>query len=513
LRWTGVVVACAIACLLPARALASSGMEMNLQDDDQLIYSPPAQVIQSLQRIASLGVDRVKVAMVWWLVAPAADSAQRPNFDATDPRAYGGAWYRYDLIVRVAQSLGLKVYWQLTPPVPAWAIPAGQAVQSEPRGRAPNPAEFRQFVQAVGTRYSGSFVPGGQPTPLPRVSYWGLWNEPNVPGWLNPWYSGSQLLAPSLYRGLLNAAWSGLAATGHTPSTDTILIGETANSGPTTVTQFIYNLYCLSPKLKPLSGSGAQKAGCPTSPSRAAFVAANPALFGATGFAHHPYGFNAPPDKPYPLRNWVTVFNLPTIEKQLNRIFSSYGKRRAGGVPLYLTEYGYESRPPNPFVKNTTAQQATWLNQGEYMAYNYSYVRAFNQFELVDSPPNKAQKPGSYAYWTTSFQTGLLFNNLTPKPSFAAFRIPIFLPTPQHGSRVVVWGQLRPANHRGNQVATIQFQRLGSRSYRRLKVVSTRNREGFLVTRVGIPGPGFVRIAWRNPGTGSVYYSRSVRVS
>jgi hypothetical protein len=490
-------------------------MESTLMDDDQLIYQPSAQtIVQNLQRIASLGVDRVKVSMVWWLVAPAADQTQRPNFDATDPRAYtAGAWDRYDLIVRQARSLGLKIYFQLTGPIPEWAVPAGQPRQSEARGRAPNSAEYQQFIQAVGKRYSGTFVPNGQTTALPRVSYWGVWNEPNVSGWLNPWHSGTDLLQPPLYRGLLNAVWAGLAATGHTPATDTILVGETANSGVGTVTQFIYNLYCVAPNLKPLSGKAARRAGCPTSPSRAKFVAGNPALFRAAGFAHHPYGFNAPPGRPYPLKTWITMYNLGTIERQMNQIFASYGKRRAGGVPLYATEYGFESNPPNPFVRNSAGQQAAWINQGEYMAYSDPYVRSFNQFELIDSPPNKSQKPGSYAYWTTSFQMGLLFNNLKLKPAYSAFRIPIFLPQPVHGRRVLVWGQLRPANHSRTQYGTIEFARSGSKSFRRLTVVATRNREGFLLTRVGIPGPGAVRIAWRNPATGTVYYSRNASVS
>jgi hypothetical protein len=488
-------------------------------DDNQLIYAPPAQVVQSLKRIASLGVDRVKVSVVWWLIAPAADRTQRPNFDATDPNAYTpAAWNRYDLIVSEAKSLGMKVYWQLTPPVPAWAIPAGEPTQSEARGKAPNAAEFEQFIEALGKRYSGTFVPPGQTTAIPRVSYWGVWNEPNVTGWLNPWYSrlpggGSELLQPPLYRALLNAVWGGLAATGHTSATDTILVGETANSGVGTVTQFIDNLYCLKPNLKPLRGKAAQRAGCPSSPSRAKFVAANPALFHATGFAHHPYGFNAPPGRPYPLRTWITMYNLLTIERQLNQIFASYGKRRPGGVPLYLTEYGYESNPPNPFVRNSPAQQAAWLNEAEYMAFRDPYVRSFNQFELVDSHPNAAQKPGSYAYWTTSFQMGLQLDNLKLKPAYGAFRIPIWLPQPQHAGRVVVWGQLRPANHGGTQVGTIEFQRLGSRSFMTLRTVATRNREGFFLIHAAIPAAGYVRISWRNPATRTVYYSRSVRVS
>jgi hypothetical protein len=183
---------------------------------------------------------------------------------------------------------------------------------------------------------------------------------------------------------------------------------------------------------------------------------------------------------------------------------------RSGGVPLYLTEFGYESNPPNPFAKNSTAQQAAWLNEGEYMAFAYPYVRTLTQFELVDSAPNTSYTKGSYAYWTTSFQTGLEFVTGQPKPSFGAFRIPIWLPTPRHGRRVTIWGQLRPADHSQLQYAVIEFERAGSRSFRQLEEVQTTSSEGFLVVHPPLPTAGLVRIAWLDPGTGAVDYSRSV---
>ena len=70
-------------------------------DDNQLIYASPDQVAHTLSQLASLGVDRVKVSVVWSLVAPDAASSTKPKFDATDPRAYPpGAWDRYDTLVR-----------------------------------------------------------------------------------------------------------------------------------------------------------------------------------------------------------------------------------------------------------------------------------------------------------------------------------------------------------------------------------------------------------------------------
>ncbi len=69
---------------------------MILQDDQALVYSSPNQVIGTLQRLKALGVDRVRISVVWSLIAPDAGSSRQPKFDATDPAAYpAGAWYRY----------------------------------------------------------------------------------------------------------------------------------------------------------------------------------------------------------------------------------------------------------------------------------------------------------------------------------------------------------------------------------------------------------------------------------
>ena len=212
-RALGLVVAlCAIIGLMPARALASATQESILMDDDQLIYASPSHVAQVLSQIAALGINRVKVSVVWSLVAPNASSARRPAFDATDPNAYPpGAWDRYDLIVRLARQLGIGVYFQLTAPAPVWAVAHTTPTQGYRWSQKPNPQWFGQFAEAVGRRYSGDFVTtvpsteptptvlglplalplsqapvAGTPDPLPRVDYWGIWNEPNEGAWLNP---------------------------------------------------------------------------------------------------------------------------------------------------------------------------------------------------------------------------------------------------------------------------------------------------------------------------------------
>ncbi len=508
-----VCAAAVVEFALPSPAHASSTQVSMLLDDDQLIYVDTQHMVSTLETLHSLGVDVVKVSLVWQLVAPNQGSNRRPHFNASNPADYPpGAWLRWDQLVEKANQLGMKVYFLVIGPSPRWAVPKANRHQGPSLGWAPRASEYRQFVQAAGRRYSGSYIDPIDHQVIPRVSYWGIWNEPNEISWLTPWYeriSGRTVLTqPELYRGLVDAAWSGLQATGH--SGDTVMIGETANRGLMDPERFARALYCVDPNLRPLRGTAAGSLGCPASGSRGAFVRANPALF-RSAYAHHPYGFQTAPNRPAPDRTFVTLDNIAAFERMLGRISAAYGRHRAGGVPLYLTEWGYKTNPPNLYVPTSPATQATWLNQGEYMMWRDPFVKGLTQFLLVDSPPKPHARKNSALYWST-FQTGLEFINGTPKPSFAAYQIPIWLPRPQHGGTVPLWGQLRLADHTTTQTGEIEFTPRGSSNWQPLAAVSTNSAEGFIFTHVSIPAAGSVRLTWTAPD-GTVHASRSAPVS
>ena len=405
-----------------------------MMDDDQLIYVSPAYAAQELEQMASLGVEQVKISMVWGLVAPDPNSTTKPTFDATNPAAYPpGAWDRYDTVVRIATELGMSVYFQLTAPPPRWATalhprnqpyhwlpdvqnPNHRSSVSSPKRSAGATAVATSRLRPPETRRRTCLsipiggvapVPGllntGQqqsatPSALPRVSTWGIWNEPNEGSWLNPQYTvlphqRTQLVAPMLYRRMIDNAYSGLVASGH--AGDTILIGETASGGITRPLPFVRAMYCVNSRNQPLRGKSAAALGCPTNGRRSTFVAAHPGLFRPPAIAHHPYSFDQPPNRPFFLPGSITLYNLGSLERELNTLLSLDGKPRPGGVPIYLTEYGYKSNPPNPYIHTSLSQQATWLNQGEYMSWQYPYVRSLAQFELVDAPPDPAGAKGS----------------------------------------------------------------------------------------------------------------------
>ncbi len=510
------VVVCAVAVIefaLPSPAHASNTQVSMLLDDEQLIYSTPQHQAATLETLHSLGVDVVKVSLVWQLIAPHQASNRRPHFNAANPADYPpGAWLRWDQLVEKANQLGMKVYFLVIGPAPHWAVPKAYRHQGPSLGWAPNASDYRQFVEAAGRRYSGSYYDSVDRQVIPRVSYWGIWNEPNEISWLTPWYmrAGGRtvLTQPELYRGLVDAAWSGLRATGH--GSDTLMVGETANRGLMDPERFVRALYCVDSSLRPLRGSAALSLGCPSSGPRGGFVRSNPGLFRAA-FAHHPYGFQTAPNRPAPDPKFVTLDNVGSFERMLNRVFAAYGRHRAGGVPIYLTEWGYKTNPPNPYVPTSPAMQAAWLNQGEYMMWRLPFVKGLTQFLLVDSPPKPHARKNSALYWST-FQTGLEYINGTPKPSFAAYQIPIWLPKPRHGGHVPVWAQLRLASHASPETGVVQFEPRGSSTWQQLTSVTTNSREGFIYTHVSIPSAGTVRLTWTSP-SGSVYSSRSVPIS
>lgn len=502
----------ALAGGLPATALAASDQQSVLQDDAQLLYGSPQHQFATMEQLKSIGVGVVKVSLIWSLLAPQPNAAHKPNFDAGNPAAYpSGTWTRYDYLVEEAHYLGLRVYFQFVPRDPRWAaaknVASGQSFQ---RAQAPNLTYFRQFVSAVGKRYDGSYQ-DAQGRTLPRVNEWALWNEPNWEGSLNPWHktvSGHQVLTqPSLYRGIADTAWKALSDTGH--GNDTILIGETADYGNIQPLYFMEDVYCVGRSYRILSGRSAQAVGCPTKPNRSSFVSQNPALFKASGWSHHPYGFDVSPDHPSKIKTAIGLYNVGELERALNGTFGQYHRRRQGGVPIYLTEWGYVTNPPNPFYKTTLKQQATWLNQGDYMTSRDRYVKALAQFELEDVPTPRHQ---SMHAWSRSFTSGLEFSNGNPKPALGAYRIPIWLPSARHGSSVAVWGQLRAANHSTTQVGQIQFRSGGSSTWRTIKTVRTTNSQGFVSTHVSLGSAGTVRLSWTD-STNHSYYSRNVSVS
>jgi hypothetical protein len=353
-----------------------------------------------------------------------------------------------------------------------------------------------------------------------------VWNEPNFPSWLYPQRKrvgrhGLVPASPRLYRNLVEAAYHGLASTGH--ASDEILLGETAPLGaglrprrrPLSKTMaplmFLRELYCLNRRYRSYRGRAARRRGCPTNAAaRGRFVATHPGLFNATGWAHHPYSIASKPTWKDRYRDAVTLGSLRRLTRALDRVFFRW--REHDPRPVYITEYGYQTNPPDRYVGVSWLRQAVWMSWAEYLAFRNPRVASFAQFLLVDDAPRRRYKRRDKRRWGT-WQSGLMTTAGKEKPSFEEFRRPIHV-TPtraRRGRAARVFGLYRTAAADTPVDAQIQFAGADG-SWTTLNTVTVTNRRGYLLTRVRPPGSGWIRILWTDPVDGSGVPTRAERI-
>ncbi|MGH2873984.1 MAG: hypothetical protein ACRDL5_16175, partial [Solirubrobacteraceae bacterium] len=473
---------------------------------------------------------------------PDPNSRTKPSFDATDPGSYPAAgWAQYDNIVRAAQQDGLTVYVQLSGGSPRWAQSGATPKNSAAPGSVawkPNARLYGQFVQAVATRYSGSYTPPGASSPLPAVHFWSLFNEPNFGQDLGPQaIDGSRIAtAPNMYRQLVNAGWSALrrqSAHAH----DTILIGELAaqgseparprrgfaqgfpgDFGQTRPQLFIRDLYCVGSNLKPLRGAAARAVqGCPAGGAARNFRRDNPALFDASGFALHPYPqAQSPVSRQADLTDYALFPDIPAVERLLDAVNRAYGSHTR--FPIYNTEYGYITHPPSRPLYVSPQTAAQYINWAEYLSWRSPRIASYMQFLLTDPPPTLAGKYG--------FDSGLEFSTGKPKADYAAYRLPIYMPvtTFPRNRNVELWGDARPAPFAvadGDGPQTVSIQ-LNDQTVRTVTIPGSQPWSGYFDLHLRLDSSGSVRLAYTYPPTdpllpasdlGQTVYSRTVRIS
>jgi len=500
----------------------------------ETIYTPSdltTDPVGQVKEAHALGFDRIKVNVAWSSVAPDPLSRHEPRFDAADPAAYPAAnWAIYDEVIRLSEQYHLKVDLALAPSVPFWAEgpgePKGTAAHPVPPDWDPNPAMFEKFATAVATRYSGHYTPKGQKSPLPRVDFWSIWNEPNEGSLgVSPQTIDHNTVesAPYHYRLLADAAWTALRATGH--GGDTTLIGELAPIGayghgqPGNFSQmapitFLRALYCVGSDDQPLRGSAATARHCPASASGSkGFAAANPILFHATAFAMHPYPYAFAPDQTTPGPNGsdnAVLAQLPGLFTTLDRLQTAYGSSKRFDV--YDTEFGYQTNPPGTQSGTISpAKAAAWLNWSQYISWRLPRLLSYDQYELQDPPP----LPGKKLY--ARFASGIVTYKGRRKPGWYAVRMPIWLPSAHQakGHTTEVWGQVGPAKTYPTSKrapAEVQFKPSSGGVWKTVKTVSTKTSEGYFDVQVAFPASGSVRIRW-TPPSGAPIASRSAAIS
>ena len=183
--------------------------------------------------------------------------------------------------------------------------------------------------------------------------------------------------SPHIYRGLVRAARPAIERAD--PGAQ-VLLGELAPRGhraistrsPVSPLPFLRALACVDRRYKPM---------------RARAAAAASSRRGADAFGYHPHGVEFGPEDPNPDRDQAQIGDLPRLFTVLDRL------TRAGriGAPnrrfdVYLTEFGYQTSPPDHGVGIASRRQARYLQQAAYLAWRLPRVRNLTQYQWRDEP-------------------------------------------------------------------------------------------------------------------------------
>jgi hypothetical protein len=364
------VAALALAAGSARPAHASRYLRLGIFDQGMTLYGGEA----AFADYQALHVQELRVNLVWASVAK-----KRPA-TPTDPADPAYDWSTYDAAIRAAAADGIHVLLSIVG-TPRWAN--GGKPQNSPPTRA---NDLRSFAIAAATRYSGSYDANG--AMLPAVRDWTAWNEPNNPVFLVPQWrrtaSGWEIASATAYMAICNAVYSGVHTLPY--SNERVACGVTAPRGNN------------SPK-------SARSSVSPLAFLRAVKKAG---LKSFDAWAHNPY-YSRPSETPTtkPVTSngaaptAIVLGNLGDLTRTLTQL---YGRKR-----IWLTEYGYQTNPPDTVFGVSYARQARYLTQAVAIARANPRVDLMLWFLLRDEQ--------SLGGW----QSGLLTVGGAKKPAFEAF--------------------------------------------------------------------------------------------
>jgi hypothetical protein len=301
----------------------------------------------------------------------------------TQPRRGTYDWARADELLNGLHDHGIAPLVTLYG-TPAWAN-GGCAENWAPT----SPATFAAFARAAAVRY-------------PFVRLWAIWNEPNQQRWLRP-------TSPTVYtQRLLNPAYRAIHAVSPRSQVAGGMTAPRASAGGVSPTTWLEGMYAAH------------------------------ALLDA--YAHNPYPLS-PHETPFANGcGHCTTITLATIGRLELLVRRDFPRAR-----IWLTEYGYQTNPPDDLLGVSYATQAAYISQAALRAYELPRVDILIHYLLQDEP--------EVARW----QSGVLTSFGVPKPAYQALRFPLTVRA-KTGLRTTLWGQVRPG---GRQSYRLQQQRDG----------------------------------------------------
>lgn len=379
-----LLAAVSVFVLLVPAARAADRMWVGFHDDPSLRFDAPRQA--ALDRAAANGATVVRTLVEWHRIAPSKPTSPADPFDPA---------YRFDDLdefVRNAQVRSLEVLMTV------WGTPGWANGNAKPNVLPANAADFGTFTRALAARYSGRY------SGFPMVRFFGIWNESNLGLFLSPQFGAQgEVVSPAAYARLAAAGYAGIK--GASPKA-LVAIGETSSNGRDK------KVVGLSDTVRP--GTFMKLV-----------AAANPKLkFDA--WAQHPYPVpvNQGPGQKVLYPN-VAFSTLAQFGQELDAAF----KRK--DIPLWVTEYGNETKPGEP-LGVSEAQQAAYIPEAFGYAKRDPRIAMFVWFVLQDS----AGSP---------WQSGIYSKDGAPKPARPKFARAAAGLSPVHGKVMVKAGTTNPS--------------------------------------------------------------------
>jgi hypothetical protein len=369
-----------------AQATAAPRMPIGFFDDPTFRWSPDRAT--NLERAAADGASVIHTTATWSTIAPTKPANAA---DGSDP-----AYHLNDLdeLVEHASLYGLRVMIDING-TPKWAN-GGLGPNRMPKSMS----TLTAFARMLATRYNGANGHG-------YVGLYSVWNEPNLGLFLEPQFvvkkkgkkTTTTIVGPANYGKLFKAAYAGIKAGNHLAQ---VAIGETSARG----------------RDKPKKGVSDSIA-----PGTFAKYLAKVKGLKFDAWAHHPYP-TTPNMKPLQKVRYpnVTLSTLPTFEKDLRTWFHRV-------VPIWITEYGHETKPAEKHGVSYSTQSA-YARQALSVARKDPNIQMFIWFVFRDSTGNP-------------WQSGLEQPSGAAKPAYGGFGAIARLVngaaiTVKHGTRPIV---------------------------------------------------------------------------
>jgi hypothetical protein len=404
-----LVVGVLAALVLATPAHAARGALYGIQDDAWLAQGP-GTLESRLDELDRLGVDVVRFAVRWDLVA-----RTRPSF-ARDHRDPAYDWRSTEAVLRGLRRHGIQPLLTLYG-TPRWAN-GGSAPN-----RAPTSAgAFGDFARAAATRYSW-------------VRFWAVWNEPNRAQWLYP------VSAATYVRKLLNPAYTQIHAVIPSARVGGGMTAPRAGAGGISPVVWIKELGKLRARLD--------------------------------AYAHHPYPGRPQVETPWgPACASCTTIAMADLERLVKLVH-----KHLGGKRVWLTEFGYQTNPPDIFLGVSPAKQAEYVASAARRVQLARFVDMLIYFLVRDDAADEG------------WQSGLTTVNGVRKPAYTAFRLPL-VKASRRGEVVSVWGQIRPGSGR----QSYRLRVYGDDGWEWLGGTRMTDARGVLSVQVRLPAGALVQV-------------------